>query len=79
MNATRIHVCDNCLQHSCWEGIFMCWESRTAGLVLATRTQLDHLNREHPSYYQKAFEKGGEQSSEPLLTDGEVEAGRAPQ
>jgi len=48
-----IYICDKCLQASCWAGIFMCWESREAGLYRATRPQLRKLAREHPSYWQR--------------------------
>jgi len=47
-----ITVCDKCLQASCWQGIFMCDESRSAGIVQKTRRQLRKLAREHPSYWK---------------------------
>lgn len=32
-------VCDACGDHSCWAGIFMCWESGGAGVITAAEYQ----------------------------------------
>lgn len=48
-----ITVCDACLRACCWHGIFMCDDSRDAGLVQKTASELRKLNREHPSYYSR--------------------------
>lgn len=45
-----ITVCDKCLQASCWQGIFMCEESRDAGMIQKTRMELVRLNLEHSDY-----------------------------
>lgn len=45
-----IYVCDKCLQASCWAGIFMCDESRTAGLYRARKGDLKRLGRESVDY-----------------------------
>mgnify|MGYP001593537308 CR=1 FL=1 len=47
-----ITVCDKCLQASCWQGVFMCDKSATAGTVQKTREELHKLNLEHPSYWR---------------------------
>lgn len=46
-------VCDRCLQASCWQGIFMCQESGSAGIKELTLTELKKLNLEHPDYWRK--------------------------
>jgi hypothetical protein len=46
----KITVCDKCLRASCWQGIFMCDESRLAGTVQKTKHELEKLNLEHSSY-----------------------------
>ena len=46
--ARLVTVCSSCLQASCWQGIFMCEQSRTAGFTKRTVAQLRKLNREHP-------------------------------
>jgi hypothetical protein len=46
-----VTVCDNCLQASCWQGIFMCWESRDAGTVEMTVSELRLLSLEHERYW----------------------------
>jgi hypothetical protein len=48
----KITVCDKCLQASCWQGIFMCDESREAGITEKTVAELRDLNLEHPDYWQ---------------------------
>jgi epoxyqueuosine reductase QueG len=47
-----ITVCDKCLQASCWQGLFMCDKSQTAGTVKKTEEELSLLNLEHPSYWK---------------------------
>lgn len=47
-----ITVCDACLQSSCWQGIFMCDRSRSAGIVQKSRRQLVKLALEHASYWK---------------------------
>lgn len=46
-----IEVCDNCLQSSCWLGIFMCDNAFEAGTVLKTVAELRKLALEHESYW----------------------------
>lgn len=46
-----ITVCDKCLQASCWQGIFMCYESENAGTVEKTTKELEELGLEHGSYW----------------------------
>jgi hypothetical protein len=48
-----VTVCDKCLQATCWQGIFMCWESGTAGTVEKTIDELKALDLEHPSYWEE--------------------------
>lgn len=45
-----IAVCDKCLMASCWQGIFMCDGSATAGTTRRTRRELISLGLEHPDY-----------------------------
>jgi hypothetical protein len=52
MKQGLITVCDKCLQASCWQGIFMCDEAQTAGIVQKTRKELRKLKREHPAYWK---------------------------
>ena len=50
-------VCDNCLQASCWQGMFMCEESRYAGTVEKTIDELKILALEHPCWWdEKSYE-----------------------
>jgi hypothetical protein len=51
MQSETVTVCSNCLQASCWQGIFMCYESDKAGTVEKTREELKQLDLEHPSYW----------------------------
>lgn len=48
-----ITVCSNCLQASCWLGIFMCHNARAAGIVEKTVRELRELKRESPHYWFK--------------------------
>ena len=50
MKERMITVCDKCLQASCWQAIFMCEESRYAGVVSKPESELLKLKLEHPSY-----------------------------
>ena len=45
-----ITVCGKCLQASCWQGEFMCWESKHAGTVQKTRRELLTMGLEHADY-----------------------------
>jgi hypothetical protein len=49
-----VTVCSACLQASCWRGIFMCEQSRTAGTTQRRVAELRELNREHPSYWAES-------------------------
>ena len=42
-----IQVCDKCLRATCWHGDFMCEDSRDAGIVLKTVSELRALKLEH--------------------------------
>jgi hypothetical protein len=53
MKEKTITVCDKCLQASCWQGIFMCDDSRYAGTVQMTIKELKELKLEHHSYWEK--------------------------
>lgn len=48
-----ITVCDNCLQASCWLGMFMCDHSREASTVEKTIEELEKLNLEHRDWWFK--------------------------
>ena len=48
----KITVCDKCLTASCWQGLFMCDDSKFAGTVQKTLEELKELNLEHPSYWK---------------------------
>lgn len=50
---TSVTVCDKCLQASCWQGIFMCWESRGAGTTEKTIAELRDLNLENECYWKE--------------------------
>lgn len=45
-----IYVCNKCLTASCWAGIFMCDDARSAGLYRTTRAQAKRFNLEHEDY-----------------------------
>ncbi len=48
-----ITVCSKCYEASCWQGEFMCDESKTAGtLKLSIEALIARGTREHPSYWQ---------------------------
>ena len=48
-----VTVCDKCFQASCWQGIFMCQESETAGTVEKSIEELEKLNLENPCYWRQ--------------------------
>jgi hypothetical protein len=47
-----ITVCSACVQASCWQGNFMCQDSKHAGILQVTRRKLKTLCLEHPSYWK---------------------------
>ena len=49
---TTITVCAECLMASCWQGIFMCDESRDADIVEKTREELEAIHLENSSYWE---------------------------
>jgi hypothetical protein len=51
-SAQLITVCDQCLQASCWQGVFYCDDAKTAGTVQKTRAELAKLGREHSDYWK---------------------------
>lgn len=46
-----VTVCAHCLTASCWHGSFLCQKFETAGVVEKKASELDLLNKEHPSHY----------------------------
>jgi hypothetical protein len=46
-----VTVCDKCLTESCWQGRFMCEESRTAGTITDTEENIAKLK---PSELEQA-------------------------
>ena len=46
-----VWVCESGKQASCWAGIFMCWESSTAGVVRQSKEECARLNHENSYYY----------------------------
>lgn len=48
----KIQVCDSCHRASCWQGIFMCENSKNAGTTYLTRSELGKLELEHPCYWK---------------------------
>lgn len=46
----KVTVCDKCHQASCWQGLFMCDESRDAGTIQQTRRELVILGIEHTDH-----------------------------
>jgi len=54
----KITVCSECLQASCWLGIFMCQESKFAGTCEKTVAELRVLGRESPDYWFKSGHTG---------------------
>lgn len=56
-DARRIRVCANCLCASCWLGEFYCEKYKTAGTKVMTVKELRKINRESPSYWDRAEER----------------------
>lgn len=55
VNHVLVTVCSECLQASCWQGIFMCDNARHAGVVQKTKEELMQLNLEHQSYWENGY------------------------
>lgn len=53
MNENLITVCDNCLRASCWHGIFMCDDAKSAGTTEKTEKELLALGLEHSCYWDQ--------------------------
>ena len=53
MKKSTVTVCSACLQATCWQGLFYCDDYRTAGTVEKTRSELEILALEHPSYWNR--------------------------
>lgn len=51
-DSKKITVCDKCLMASCYKGIFMCDESRSAGTVEKTVKKLKELMLENSCYWE---------------------------
>lgn len=47
-----VTVCDKCFQASCWQGIFLCDESRDAGVIEMLKSELAKLGYESPHYWE---------------------------
>lgn len=55
IQSIKIEVCDACFQASCWQGVFMCYNSYSAGTVVKTIKELKEINTgEHPSWWHKS-------------------------
>lgn len=67
---TPITVCSKCLCASCWQGFFMCDESRTAGTVTRTRSELRPLGRENPEWWKDSLEHPGHSVAAVAITRG---------
>lgn len=46
-----VAVCSVCHTAACFQGLFMCEDSRTAGVEEKTVRELRQLALEHPSYW----------------------------
>lgn len=58
---SKITVCAECIEASCWLGEFMCEGSRNAGVIQKTVEELIRETGEHPSYWKKVLTaEGGE-------------------
>jgi hypothetical protein len=49
--AKTVTVCSACLRACCWQGIYLCDGSMTAGTVKKTVKELTELDLEHPGYW----------------------------
>lgn len=47
-----VTVCDECLCASCWHGEIMCQDAYLARTRRMKASELNRLNKEHPSYYR---------------------------
>lgn len=47
-----ITVCDKCFRASCWQGVFLCEESMSAGTVEKTIDELKGLALEHADFWK---------------------------
>ena len=56
----KITVCAMCLQASCWQYVFCCYDYRTANTTQKTVAELKALDREHPSYWKTDEELASE-------------------
>lgn len=54
----EVTVCDKCFTAACWQGVFMCEESRDAGIVRMPVSYLKKLGLEHSDYWK--FKEGVE-------------------
>jgi hypothetical protein len=55
-----VTVCDACLMAACWQGKFMCQESRGAGTLKLPISELRKLNREHSDFWSVKADAGDE-------------------
>jgi len=55
-NKKLIPVCSACLKASCWLGVFLCENAKTADVVEKPVHELRELSLEHPNYWRKALE-----------------------
>lgn len=53
VNIEMITVCDKCFRACCWQGEFMCEDSRTAGTVEKSVEELRSLHKEN-EYYRES-------------------------
>jgi len=50
--AHLVTVCDRCSTASCWQGTFMCWDSRNAGTKTIQAGELmENDSADHPDYW----------------------------
>ena len=66
-----VTVCKECRQASCWQGIFMCWKSRHAGIIDVPLYELKREKREHVDYMVATAHHSGSKES---ATKAEIEA-----
>lgn len=55
----KVTVCDKCYMASCWQGHFMCEESRDAEIVDVPVRELRLLKLEHEQYWTASRDCGG--------------------
>lgn len=51
-NTDKITVCSKCLQASCLQGLFMCYEAKHAGTTRKTIKELKGLKLENSCYWK---------------------------